>query len=86
VILNSNFDDQQTHLCLLNESSILADALGVFEFIAIIDMNWSHFVVLLKSNLDFQRTGLNFKSDLSRTPKCFSIVLNFVKSKAAPKH
>jgi hypothetical protein len=39
---------------LLNKSSCLAAALGVTKSIAVIVMNRSHFVVLLKSDLDVQ--------------------------------
>ncbi len=43
---------------LLNKSSCLAAGLGVTKFVTVISMNWSHFVALLKSDLDVQQTGL----------------------------
>ncbi len=44
---------------LLNRGSCLPRALGVTKFINKIDMIWSHFVVLLKCDLDVQQTGLS---------------------------
>jgi hypothetical protein len=44
---------------LLNESSFLAPAFGVTKFILITDMIFSHFVVLLKSDLGVQQTHLS---------------------------
>jgi hypothetical protein len=42
---------------LLNKTSFLATAFGVTKFTIVRDMK-SHFVVLLKSNLDVQQTHL----------------------------
>ncbi len=47
---------------LLNKSSCLAPALGVTKIIIVTDIFWSHFVVLLKSYLDAQRTHLRTKA------------------------
>jgi hypothetical protein len=59
----------------LNKCSCLARALGVTKFITIIAMFWSHFVVLLKSDLDVQQTHLwgrihktSFSSKLTNQP------------------
>ncbi len=43
----------------MNKSSRLAPALGVTKFIIVTDKLWSHFVVLLKSDLDVQQTHLS---------------------------
>jgi hypothetical protein len=57
VLLKSDLDVQQTHLCCI-KGSCIALAFGVTKFTTTRDIIWSHFVVLLKSDLHVQQTCL----------------------------
>jgi hypothetical protein len=50
--------EQTPKACLLNKSTCLAAALGVTKFVAVITVNSVTCVVLHKSGLDVQQTGL----------------------------
>jgi hypothetical protein len=58
---------QASEPSLLNKSSCLAAALGVTQFKTIIAMYFTHFVVLLKFDLDVQQTHLRPLSLVCRT-------------------
>ncbi len=58
MLLKSDLDVQQTDPSLFKKSSCLAQALGVAKFTNMRDVIWSHFVVLLKSDLGVQQTHL----------------------------
>jgi hypothetical protein len=59
------FNKSTSEAGLVNKSSLLAKALGMTKFKTIIAITWSHFVVLLRSDLDVQQTFLmkSFRCD-----------------------
>ncbi len=56
------FNKQSLEASLFNKSLGLAPALGATKLINGTDMHWSHFIVLLKSDLYVQQTHLRLLS------------------------